>query len=136
MQFTIGDKIEQWAIYALRTAGTLPFDLQVEQFNSTATTKPERLVTKVEVGERMLEGQKPYAATLDVSFYTVNRNAEEADDVFAKVEACLTNPVTSDYVNSNFTWLLVMTEAAKTSLDTQTNFRVYTRSIPLQVSPI
>lgn len=136
MQYTIGNKIEQWAIEAMRTAGTLPFDLQVESFNSSIATKNERLVVKAEVGERMLEGEKPYACELEVAFHTVNRSAEEADDLFAKVEASLISPVTSTYVNANFTWLLVMTESAKTTLSNQSNFRVYTRAIPLQANAV
>jgi len=135
MQLTIGNKVEAWAIQALRAAATLPFDLQIEQFNSSAQTRTERLVVKCEVGERMVEGQKPYAAQLDVSFHTVNRSAEESNDVFAKVEAVLTVP-TSAFVNANFTWLLIMTESAKTALETRGNFRVFTRTIPLQVSVV
>jgi hypothetical protein len=136
MQQTIGNKIEAWAIQALRAAATLPFDLQVEAFNSSAETATERIVVKAEIGEKMLEGQKPYAAQLDVSFHTVNRDADEANDVFAKAEASLVAPASSAYVTANFTWLLVMTEAARTTMETRGNFRVFTRTIPLQVASI
>jgi len=134
MQLTLGNKVEQWAIYALRAAATLPFNLQVNPVNSSEETKSERLVVKAEIGEKLLEGEKPYVAVLEVKFHSVNRSAEQADDVFAKVEASLTNPATSSYVNANFTWLLVKTEEAKTTLESRGNFRVYTRTIPLQVN--
>jgi len=71
-----------------------------------------------------------------VSFHTVNRDADEANDVFAKAEASLVSPATSAYVTANFTWLLVMTEAARTTMETRGNFRVFTRTIPLQVASV
>lgn len=133
-QLTLANKVEEWAIYALRAAATLPFNLQVNPVNSSEETKTERLVVKAEIGEKMPEGEKPYVALLEVKFHTPNRSAEEVDDVFAKVEACLVNPATSAYVNANFTWLLVKTDEAKTTLEITGNFRIYTRQIPLQVN--
>ena len=136
MQLTIGNKIEAWALQALRAAATLPFDLQAEAYNSSADAKTERLVVKAEVGERLLEGEKPYNVNLEVSFHTVNRNAEQANDVFAKVEAVLFTPGPSSYVDAHFTWLVPFTENARTTLDSSGNFRRYVRTIPLQALTI
>ena len=136
MQLKLGNKIEAWAIYALRATATLPFDLQVEAYNSSADTATDRIVVKAVVGEQMEDGQKPFAAQLDVSFHTVNRDADAANDVFAKVEASLVAPATSAYVNANFTWLLVRTEIAQSTMETRGNFRVFTRTIPLQVASV
>ncbi len=132
MQKTLGNLVEDWAIQALKAAATLPYSLQIRPYNATGKTNAERLVIKAEVGERLEEGQKPYVVALEIAFHTTKRSAEQADALFAKVEACLVAPATSDYVNANFTWLLVRTEEAKTTLENTPNFRVYKRTIPLQ----
>ena len=135
-QLSRGDIVTEWVVYALQTFATVPFGFQVIPFVDDANAKNERLVVKMEVGAKMESGPEPYQCTASFSFHTVNRSAEEANDVFAKVTAGLADSLQQaagiTYANTLFTWLQIFPEEAETNLDNSGNFRIYTRTIPLR----
>ena len=135
-QQALADKVTEWAIYALRTFATLAADLQVVPFAGSDDAENERLVVKCEVGAKMNSGPKPYQCQLSFELNTVNA-ADEANDVFAKVEAAmaaaLNDAASVAYATTQgFTWLQIFTEEADTSLDNSNNFRKYNRTFPLR----
>ena len=76
MQQTIGNKIEAWAIQALRAAATLPFDLQVEAFNSSAETATERIKRgasrkQIPISSYQLNAERPESKFLSVTTVAV-----------------------------------------------------------------
>lgn len=139
---TKGNQVEAWAIEALRAAATLPFDLQINPQQSSDAAQAERLVVTCAIGESTWEGEiKPggqpgqdhFEAVLTFDFHSINRSAEQANDVFAKTEAALCSPVASAYVDAHFFDLVIFDEKARTTNETRGNFRIFTRTIPLRV---
>jgi len=136
MTKTLEDTLIDYAVQWARSAGTLPADLQIVGYNSSEQASTERVIVKAAVGEQLMEGQTPFKATLTFEYHTANRNAEEASDVFARIENALFSPTPTaaqqTYVDATFQWLLVITEEAQNSLSNSSNFRIYSRTIPLQ----
>lgn len=136
MQTGLADKLTEWAIYALRQYATLPFDLQIVPFAGSDAAENERLVVKMDVGAKMDSGPEPYQCAASFSFHTVNRSAEEANDVFAKTQAALVDSLQNatgvTFASTLLTFLQMFPEEAETSLENSGNFRVYTRTIPLR----
>lgn len=137
-QLTLGDKVTEQVIFGFRSFATLPFDLQIEPFVSDEATKAERVVVKTEIGEQYLEADQGFNATLMVMFKTVERNANIANDKWAKVEQALYEGLQTSAANARgiliFSRLDFITESATTEIDNSANFRKYTRTIPMHVA--
>ena len=136
-QQALGDKLTEWAIGACRAFATLPFDLQIVPFASSEEAASERLIVTCEVGEKIQSGLQPYECKMTFEFRTVNRSAEEANDVFAKVEAVLFSSLNNAgsvalATSIGLTYLQAFPESAETNLEGGGNFRKYTRTIPLR----
>ena len=136
MQFGLADKICDWAIFAVRAYATLPFDLQIAPFVGGDSAENERVIVTADVGEQMDSGPEPFQCRLAFEFRTVTRTANDANDVFAKIEAALANSLQVaagvTYATPIFTWLQIFPENAETTLSNSGNFRIYTRTIPLR----
>lgn len=136
-QLSLADTVTEWAIFALRAAATLPADLQIVPFVSSENAESERLIVKCEIGERLLEGGNLYQCSLSFEFRTVNRSAEEANDIFAKVEAAIaTAPAAAAVTRAGelFKEVFIATENASTTLDHGNNVRTFIRTLPLQTA--
>jgi hypothetical protein len=135
MQLSLADVIADWTVYAIRTFATLPFNLQVSPFVSGKDAPAERLIVKVEIGEQIVAADQCFMGTMTLTFKTTKRDAAAANDIWAKVEAALVSGLQTTGSNARaltlFSRLDFITEEATTGLDNTSNFRHYTRTIPL-----
>ena len=133
----IADVVVDWAVYAIQSFATLPFGLSVSPFVSDMDAASSRLTVKVEIGEQYLEADQGFNGTMTFSFKTVERDPSKANDVWAKIEAALTAGLQTPGSNARaitlFSRLDFLTENATTTLDNTSNFRHYTRQIPIHV---
>lgn len=140
MQLTLGDTVTEWVIYALQTFAALPFDLQVVPFSETKEAASERLIVRTEIGEQLLEADQCFMGTLTLTFKTPNRDALAANDVWAKAEAALVAGLQTTGSNTRalelFSRLDLLTENASSQVEISTNFRRYSRVIPLHVKAL
>jgi hypothetical protein len=145
MQETEGNAVEKWIIMVLRAAATLPFNLPIEPLNSSAQTQPERCYVECVFGPKQSAGEiKPGGragdnhndAVLTITFKTVNRMADEANDIAAKINAAVKSPASIAYVNTHFFDLSWIDNQAQFGIQVTSNFRVFTFTIPLIVGTL
>lgn len=138
MQLSRADTVIDWTIYAIRTFATLPFSLQIVPFVSSEDAKAERLVVKVTDGGNYLEADQGFDGTMTLMFKTTKRDAAEVNDLWAKIDAALIAGLQTDGSNTRaitiFSRLDFLTENATTELSNTTNFRHFSRTIPLHVN--
>jgi len=138
-QLALADTVAEWTIFALRAAATLPADLQIVPFVSSEQAQSERLIVKCETGNKRLDGGELYDLTLTFEFITTKRSAEEANDIFAKVEAAISSNLTATArtrAGELFKEVFLFPENATTTLDHGGNVRTYTRTLPLQTDRV
>ncbi len=137
MQQSRADIVVGWAVYALRSFATLPFALQIAPFVSGQAAKAERLIVKVIEGSQYLEADRGFNDTMELKFTTTKRDEAQANDLWAKIDAAmiagLQTPGSNGRALTLFSRLDFITEEATTGLDNSTNFRHYSRTIPLHV---
>jgi len=136
-QLSRADTVIDWTIYAVRSFATLPFSLQIVPFVSSEDAKAERLVVKVVEGEQYLEADQGFNDTMTLTFKTTKRDAAAVNDLWARIDAALIAGLQTDGSNTRaltiFSRLDFLTENATTDLSSTTNFRHFSRTIPLHV---
>ncbi len=131
------DIVIEWTIYAIRTFVTLPFSLQIVPFVSGKEAEAERLVIKVVEGENYLEADQGFNDVMTMTFKTTKRDEATVKDLWAKIDAALIAGLQTEGSNARaitiFSRLDFLTENATTELTSTTNFRHFSRTIPLHV---
>ena len=134
---SIADKVVTWVIYAIRTFGTLPADLAIVPFVSAEQAHQRKIVVKCETGPQILEADQCFTGDLSLEYKTVDRDAQDANDVWAKVENALVQGLQNTTSNAKaletFSRLDMLTEDAQNSTSNTANHRIFSRIIPLHI---
>lgn len=135
-QQSLDDTVVEWLIFALRAAATLPADLQIIAFGSSEKSQPRRLVIKSVMGEQLQEGG--FLFPCQTSFELISPIGTESDarDIFAKVELAIDKRTITQAAIARagvlFKEVFMFFEHAQTTIDSSSEVRTFTRTIPIQ----
>lgn len=134
MSASLKSKAEQWVAKCMEGAAGLS-GIPIAQIDSSEMAKTERIVVSATVGERLLEGARPYVVEVEVELFETGRDAASVDAIFAAIECAVTNPSPAalTLAKTLFAWLLFKNEEMGTAAERGRNTRHRSCKLPFQM---